>query len=123
MDAEEERRETLLRLAGEILDAVMEGLDSVDGESKMEMMKRCGRACAEYEAWGPAVAIAGRISEQEQDLERVIERANDEIAWCGEWMLDGEIVTCTCEECGCPLVKNGVVKHTRVFCYCSLGWV
>jgi len=123
MDAEEERRETLLRLAGEILDAVMEGLDSMDGESKMEMMKRCGRACAEYEAWGPAVAIAGRISEQEQDLERVIDRANDEIAWCGEWMLDGEIVTCTCEECGCPLVKNGVVKHTRVFCYCSLGWV
>ncbi len=123
MGAEKEGSETLLRLAGEILDAVMEGLDSVDEESRKEIVKRCGRACAEEETWGPAVAIADRISEQEQDLERVIERMNEEIAWCGDWMLEGERITCTCEECGCPLVKNGVVKHTGVFCYCSLGWV
>lgn len=123
MEAEKERPETLLRLAGEILDVVMEGLDSVDEESKKEIMKRCGRACAEEETWGPAVAIAGRISGQEQDLERIIERMNEEIAWCGDWMLEGNRITCTCEECGCPLVKSGVVKHTSVFCYCSLGWV
>ncbi len=49
MDAEEERRGALLRLAGEILDAVMEGLDSVEEESRIKMMKRCGRACAEEE--------------------------------------------------------------------------
>lgn len=123
MEAEKERPETLLRLSGEILDAVMEGLDSLDEESKKEIMKRCGKACAEEEMYGPAVAIAERISEQEQALERVIERMNKEIAWCGDWMLEGDRITCTCEECGCPLVKNGVVKHTRVFCYCSLGWV
>ena len=123
MEAEKERNKTLLRLTGEILDAVMEGLDSADEESKKEIMKRCGRACAEEETWDPAVAIAVRISEQEQDLDRVIERMNKEIAWCGEWVLRGDRITCTCEECGCPLVKNGVVKHTRVFCYCSLGWV
>ena len=123
MEAEKESPKTLLRLSGEILDAVMEGLDSLDEESKKEMMKRCGRACAEEDTWGPAVAIAGRISEQEQELEKVIERMNKEIAWCGDWMLEDDRITCTCIECGCPLVKNGVVKHTRVFCYCSLGWV
>jgi len=123
MESEKERSESLLRLAGGILDAVMKGLDSVDEESKIDIMKRCGRACAEEEKWGPAIDIAGSISEQEQDLEKVIERMNKEIAWCGEWTLDGDRITCTCEECGCLLVKNGVVKHTKVFCYCSLGWV
>jgi hypothetical protein len=53
MEAEKEGPETLLRLAGEILDAVMEGLDSLDEESKKEIMKRCGRACAEEDTWGP----------------------------------------------------------------------
>ncbi len=123
MWSEEERSETLLRLTADILNTIMEGLEAVDEGSTLEIMKACGGVCAEEEMWGPAVDIARRISEQEQDLERIIERANEDIAWCGEWMLDGDRITCTCEECGCLLVKNGVVKHTRVFCYCSLGWV
>lgn len=123
MGIEKEGSETLLRLTANILNTVMEGLEAVDEESKLEIMKACGKVCADEETWGPAVDIARRISEQEQDLERIIERANEEIDWCGEWTLDGERITCTCEECGCLLVKSGVVRHTRVFCYCSLGWV
>lgn len=123
MRSEEERSETLLKLTADILDTVIEGLEAVEEESSLEIMKACGGVCAEEEVWGPAVDIARRISEQEQDLERVIERANKEIAWCGEWIHDGDRITCTCEECGCLLVKNGIVRHTKVFCYCSLGWI
>ena len=33
------------------------------------------------------------------------------------------MISAVCDYCGCPLVRQGVVKLTGTFCYCSRGWV
>jgi predicted hydrocarbon binding protein len=56
-------------------------------------------------------------------VDEVIEKANDRIAWCGRWTREGDKITAVCTECGCPLVRNGLVSLAGTLCYCSLGWV
>lgn len=118
-----ERRSFLLRMTGNMLSAVLEGLEDVDPETKRRVMARCGEACAREKHYGPAVDIAWRISGEEGDLDRILERANEEISWCGEWVRDGDAIRCTCDDCGCPLVRGSVLRLGEALCYCSLGWV
>jgi hypothetical protein len=119
MQPELEKKELLLKLSSNILNALLDGLSLTDQETRLEIMRMCGEACAREEHWGPATEIA----EEEDDVERVLERANNEILWCGKWVVHGDCIESTCSECGCSLVRFGVVKDTGVFCNCSKGWV
>jgi hypothetical protein len=42
---------------------------------------------------------------------------------CGEWRRDGDAIVSVCERCGCPLVREGLVKLVPAFCECSRGFV
>jgi len=106
-----------------MLNTLLEGLSLVDQNTCEIIMSKCGEACANEDFWGPAVDIAERISEEENDVEKILERANNEISWCGKWINHGDRIESTCRECGCLLVKNGLVTRTEIFCYCSKGWV
>jgi len=117
------QKDVLLRLAGNALNAMLDGLSQTDEETRDRIMRICGEACAKEVHWGPAVEIAERIAREEEDLDRIIERANGEISWCGKWVRRGGLISSTCRECGCPLVRHGVVRNTGVFCLCSKGWV
>jgi hypothetical protein len=117
------RQGVLLRLAGNALNAMLDGLIQTDEETRDRIMRMCGEACAREEHWGPATEIAERISRGEKDLDRILERANSEISWCGKWVKVEDRIQSTCRECGCPLVRHGVVRNTGVFCHCSKGWV
>lgn len=123
MENELENISLLLKLTGDMLNSILEGLNSVDLETRKQIMEFCGETCAREELYGPALDIAKRIAEEEVTEDQILERANREILWCGTWTRKGNIIQCTCLECGCPLVKNKVVKLTGTFCYCSLGWV
>lgn len=123
VQSELEKKELLLRLSSNILNALLDGLSLTDQETRQEIMRMCGEACAREEHWGPATLIAERIAEGEDDVERILARANDEILWCGKWVMQGDHIESTCRECGCSLVRFGVVKNTEVFCNCSKGWV
>jgi hypothetical protein len=116
------RNEILLRLAGNALNAILDGLGQADTETRERIMRACGEACAREEHWGNAAKKAERIAREDRDLDRIIERVNNEISWCGIWVRDGETVSSTCRECGCPLVRHRVVRNTGVFCHCSKGW-
>ena len=85
-------------------------------------MEACGEACAGEEFWSPAIEIARRIGGEEMDLDRILERANDEIQWCGKWAREKGAIVSTCTRCGCLLVNEGVVRLIT-FCLCSRGWV
>ena len=117
-----ERLSFLLKFAGHMIDAVMDGLERFDTKTRKRIMQDCGEACAREEFFGPAFDAAKRISEEEIDADRILMRANKEISWCGKWIKSGRMILCTCSDCGCPLVKNGIVTRRKTFCYCSLGW-
>jgi len=123
MQEEPEKKATLLKLAGDMINSILGGLDRVDLETRKGIMELCGETCAREELYGPAIDIARRIAEEEEEEGEVLRRANEEISWCGKWARDGENIRCTCRECGCPLVRGGVVRPTGTFCYCSRGWV
>jgi hypothetical protein len=123
MSSDLEQKETLLKLTANILNALLEGLGLIDKETREMIKELCGKACAYDEFWGPAIKIAERIAVEEKDLENILMRANNEIAWCGKWVKKGDRIETTCQRCGCLLVQEGIVQHTGVFCLCSRGWV
>ena len=115
--------EILLKLASTTLNAILDSLNHVDEETREKILRLCGIACAKETTWGPAIDIAEKISREETSLDRIIERTNNEISWCSKWVKRGNIISSTCRECGCPLVRHGIVKNPEVFCDCSKGWV
>jgi predicted hydrocarbon binding protein len=123
MEDELRGKEALLRMTGNLLSAILEGLGGVDPETRSRVMEACGEACAREKFWGPAIDIARRIAEEETDLDRILERANSELLWCGKWARENDAIMCTCTECGCLLVNQGVVKMNATLCLCSRGWV
>ena len=76
-----EHLDFLLKSAGQMIDSLIEGLDLVDGETRKRIMQRCGESCAREKFFGPALEIAKRIGEEEDDLDKILERANEEILW------------------------------------------
>lgn len=117
------KKETLIRLSSNALNAMLDGLNQIDEETRNKVMRLCGEACAKETIWGPSLDIAERISREEKGLDKIIERLNTEISWCGRWIKSNDLISATCNKCGCPLVRHGVVKNTEVFCNCSKGWV
>lgn len=109
----------LLQRAGRTIDAIVKGLEDIDAEARKKIMERSGEACALY----GSLPIAKRIAEETTDLDEILTRANDEIPWCGKWEREGDSISATCHDCGCPLVQSEVVNLTGTFCYCSVGWV
>jgi len=112
-------KEGLLRQTGRMIDFIVAGLEGVDEGTRLKIMERCGEACAET----GDLRIARKIAEETEDIDEIVARANDEIAWCGEWVRDGERIMAVCTSCGCPLVRRGVVNLTGTLCLCSRGWV
>jgi hypothetical protein len=117
------QKETLLRLAGNTLNAMLDGISQTDDDTIEKVMWLRGETCAKESIWGPALDIAERISREEKDLDRIIEQVDNEIPWCGKWSLESDTITTKCTKCGCPLAGYGVVRNTEIFYYCSKGWV
>jgi hypothetical protein len=114
----------LLKFAGQMIVSLIAGLELADTETRKRIMQLCGEACAREEFFGPSLEVTKRIGEEEIDTDKILERANEEILWYGKWeRKGGDMILCTCSHCGCPLVENNVVKLTKTFRYCSLGWI
>lgn len=60
----------LLKLAGDLLNSMLEGLDQVDPETKKKIMELWGETCGQEEVWGSALNVAKRIAEEETDEKR-----------------------------------------------------
>lgn len=110
----------LLKRAGELLSSIVRGLEGVDFETRRKIMESCGEACARSDG---DLEIAQRIAEEAGNKEEILAKVNKEIPWCGTWTQEGNTIQSTCVKCGCPLVRNKVIKLTGTFCYCSRGWV
>ena len=109
----------LLKQTGMMIDYIVEGIKNLDEETRLRIMEKCGEACAE----STSLNIAEKIAEETEVIDLILFRANKEIPWCGKWVLSENKISSTCVECGCPLVRHGVVNLTETFCLCSRGWV
>ncbi len=112
-------REKLLEQTGRMIDNMVKGLEGLDEGTMLGIMERCGEACAEV----GDLEVARKITEETEDIDEIVARANEEILWCGKWARNGNEISAVCTYCGCPLVRQGVVELTGTFCYCSRGWV
>jgi predicted hydrocarbon binding protein len=103
------------------LETLMAGLEAaVDERTRAKVMESCGRACAHHHGdMEKARAIKGSA----QEIGERLAKLNRQVLWCGSWVRDGETITSVCEECGCPLVRAGLVELSPTFCNCSRGWV
>jgi len=120
MSSKSDEKAKLLKRAGDLLNSIIKGLDTVDSETRQKIMEFCGEACARSDG---DLEIAKRIAEETTDEEEILAKANKEIPWCGTWTRKGKTIQTTCVKCGCPLARNRVVNLTETFCYCSRGWV
>jgi predicted hydrocarbon binding protein len=119
-----ENNSELLKFCGDILSSVLKGLSTLDVDTQKKVMELCGETCAKAVLFaGGQLDIASRISQEENDEDELLRRVNQEILWCGKWTRIGNVIKATCEECGCPLVKNNIIQISPTFCYCSRGWM
>jgi len=104
------------------LEALLAGLDAeVDEKTRAQVMEHCGQACALHHEDIERTKI---IQHDAKEIDELLDRLNQqENFWCGKWVIDGDIIYSVCEECGCPLVRAGLVEPSPTFCDCSRGWV
>ncbi|MGB6068420.1 MAG: hypothetical protein WBG50_26730 [Desulfomonilaceae bacterium] len=102
--------------------ARLEGIDDLDEEVKFSIAKRAGELCA-----------ADLMALCEKHLMRKRASASDLVArWnelrrqrnrAGRWELNEGIVTTIFPECGCPLVRSGMIELHPVQCHCSQSMI
>jgi predicted hydrocarbon binding protein len=117
--AQENSTIELYRMWVETLMSTLEIL--VDEDTRAGLMESCGRVCAlHYGSIEQVMAIKHSAKEMDELLDKLNQQ---EGLWCGSWVRDGDTITSVCERCGCPLVREGLVKLSPTFCICSRGWV
>jgi predicted hydrocarbon binding protein len=112
-------KKALLKRSGRFINSLINGLDDLVIEKRRKVMEKSGEECAIVGSY----KIAKKISQKTNNIEEIIEKINSQIPWCGKWKLEDNIIRSICNECGCPLIRNKIVKISSTFCYCSLGWI
>jgi len=101
---------------------VYEGIEQLDQNVKAAIMRPAGKACA-----------ADILSLCEKYLGRKIDTVDDIVSgWnifrdrrklTGRWEAHGNTIRGTFRECGCPLVRSGLIELHPVQCYCSQSMI
>ena len=95
--------------------SMMEAMDgSLDHETRVAMMKSCGKACATNHA-------AEILETYRGNLDGLVEMLHKEFGDQGMERADNRI-TMTWDRCLCPVVMGGEAKLSDTFCHCSQGW-
>ena len=88
--------------------------------TKKRLLELCGRTCAVH--YG-SIEMAQSIAKSTAQIDERLDQVNQKIAWCGKWVREKDTITSVCESCGCPLVRDGLVTLSPMFCNCSRGYV
>jgi len=95
-------------------------IDQLDQNLKAAMLKPAGEACAD-----DIVVIAekyiGRPVVTVEDLVFGWNMLREQRKLTGKWEIQGGVISGIFAECGCPLVRSGLVELHPVQCYCSQG--
>jgi len=112
-------KKALLERSGRVINSMINGLEDLSIETRRKVMEKSGEECAIAGSY----QIAKKISEKTNNIKEIIEKVNSQIPWCGKWKLEDITIRSICNECGCSLIRNKIVKLNSIFCHCSLGWI
>ena len=83
-------------------------------------MRPAGEACAK-ELMALCEKCLGRKISSIEDLVTEWNILRDERNLKGKWVSEGNAVKGIFGECGCPLIRSGLIELHPVQCYCSQG--
>lgn len=93
-------------------------IDQLDKEMKYAIMKHAGESCAS-DLFSLCERYLGRKIRFIDDLVIGWNILRDKRNLKGRWEFEGNAVRGIFNECGCPLVRSGLVELHSVQCYCS----
>jgi len=92
----------------------------MDGRSKAAIMRPAGVACA-----SDLLSLCEKyLGKKVDSLENLVTGWNlvrEGRHLTGRWVIEGSSITGVFSECGCPLVRSGLIELHPVQCYCSQG--
>jgi len=95
-------------------------IDQLDERTKAAIMRPAGVACAS-DIFSLCEKHLGKKVESLEDLVKGWNIVRGRLHLTGKWVLEGDGVTGVFGECGCPLVRSGLIELHPVQCYCSQG--
>ncbi len=101
--------------------ALLSSADTLlDDAKKEKLLESCGRTCAVH--YG-SIKAAQSIAKSTAKIDDLVKQVNEKISWCGKWVRKKDTISSICTSCGCPLVREGLVTLSPIFCNCSRGYV
>jgi predicted hydrocarbon binding protein len=112
--------------AGGWINAILHELDGLDEKTKVSLLEKTGRYCAECHSMSAVKRIVEETEDVQERLNLMKERMHfPEIKVKGENPIESISLTYPKMEqpCICPLVQYGVVELNPTLCECTKGWV
>lgn len=104
------------------VESLHKSIDQLSEDLKTVIMKQAGTSCVSDILTLCEVHLGRRI-DTIQDLVNGWNILRDSRNLKGKWKLEGGIVHGTFSECGCPLVRSGLIELHPVQCLCSKGMI
>ena len=102
--------------------SIHESIDLLNEEVKSAVMKHAGKSCASDILTLCEVNLGQQINSIQDLIDGWnILRSSKNLD--GKWELVGDCVKGTFNECGCPLVRSGLIELHPVQCLCSKGMI
>jgi hypothetical protein len=102
--------------------SIHKSIDHLSEDVKAIVMKQAGESCASDLLTLCEVSL-GRQINTIQDLVDGWNTLRNSRSLNGEWELVDDCVKGTFNECGCPLVRSGLIELHPVQCLCSKGMI
>lgn len=96
------------------------GIDQLGERRKAAVMMPAGMACASDLILLCEEHLGSKV-ETIEDLVAGWNMVREEGGLTGKWHMKGHTVMAIFAECGCPLVRTGLIELHPVQCYCSQG--
>ena len=95
-------------------------IGGLDENQQAAIMKPCGQGCAS-DLLSLCEKLLGKKVNSLEDLITGWNMIRDKRGLTGRWEYEPNAVRGIFKECGCPLVRSGLIELHRVQCYCSQG--
>jgi len=99
-----------------------EGIDQLGEDIKLNVMRSAAIHCAE-DLLLLCKDYLGKPINSEKDLISGWIMLKNDRGLTSNWVLEDNIIRATFNECGCPLVRSGLVELHPVQCYCSQNMI
>jgi predicted hydrocarbon binding protein len=99
---------------------LLKSISKLDEKRQAAIMKPCGQGCAS-DMLALCEKFLGKKVNSIEDLIIGWNMVRDKRGLIGRWEYEPNAVRGIFKECGCPLVRSGLIELHPVQCYCSQG--